>query len=240
MNKTHILSFDDDKELQTVLKHYLEGEGYSITAVNDEKQFIEKLQKDSIDIILLDLLIPGSDGISLISFIKSKTKAPIIVVSGKTDTTEKIVCLEMGADDYITKPFEMRELSARIKAVIRRSKEGANKNLASPSNDKDKNEIVKFDGFVLDPKQFQIFNDRNESLDMTSGEFELLRALIMSPNQVLTRGQLFERTRGTEYDSFDRAVDIQIGRIRKKLGEKGSQSIKTIRNIGYMFSSNLG
>lgn len=235
MDKGTILSVDDDEGLQVVLKQYLESEGYVVETANDGAQMAEKLDSVNSDVILLDLVLPDADGITLIGQIRAKSQVPIVVVSGKSDTTEKIVCLEMGADDYITKPFEMRELSARIKAALRRVHQAANVNDSAVPNEEEKKEKIEFGSFILDRNQFQLFDSNNKSLEITAGEFELLEALVLAPNRALSREQLFERTRDSEYDSYDRAIDIQIGRIRKKLGANGLDIIKTVRGVGYMF-----
>lgn len=235
MSKGTVLSVDDDEGLQVVLKQYLEGEGYTVETASNGLQMMEMLHSINSDIILLDLVLPDTDGIALLGQIRAKSQVPVVVLSGKSDTTEKIVCLEMGADDYITKPFEMRELSARIKAALRRVDSPSNGNYEDASPETPKKEKVEFGGFVLDRNQFQLFDSKDKSLDITTGEFELLNALLSAPNRALSREQLFERTRDGEYDSYDRAIDIQIGRIRKKLGKAGSDIIKTVRGIGYMF-----
>ncbi len=234
MNKGIVLSVDDDEGLQVVLKQYLEDEGYTVVTANDGAQLTDRLETANANVILLDLVLPDTDGLALISQIRAKTQIPIVVVSGKSDTTEKVVCLEMGADDYMTKPFEMRELSARIKVALRRANTAANEN-TGPARTENKETKIKFGDFTLDRNQFQLFNGRGEALGITTGEFQLLEALVLAPNRALSREQLFDLTRESEYDSFDRAIDIQIGRIRKKLGEDGVNIIKTVRGIGYMF-----
>ncbi len=236
MSKATVLSVDDDEGLQTVVTHYLSNEGYATLSAHSGKQLLEVLKDNTPNIILLDLVLPDTDGISILTQLRSQ-KIPVIVVSGKSDTTEKIVCLEMGADDYMTKPFEMRELSARIKAVLRRAEEipGA----ANESNERaDK---IKFGLWTLDRAQFQMFDEKGVSADLTTGEYKLLEALASQPNKVLSRERLFELTRESDYDSFDRAVDIQIGRLRKKLGDdpKDPHYIKTVRGAGYMFCGDI-
>lgn len=241
MKKATILSVDDDQGLQTVVTHYLSGEGYTTLCANSGRELMEVLKDNTPNIILLDLVLPDMDGISLLAQLRGMKKIPVIVVSGKSDTTEKIVCLEMGADDYMTKPFEMRELSARIKAVLRRAEEmpPAVANAAN-SNDDEKRQI-RFGNWVLDKAQFQLFDAKGSSGELTTGEYKLLEALVDAPNKVLSRERLFELTRATDYDSFDRAVDIQIGRIRKKLNDdpKDPQYIKTVRGVGYMFCGEI-
>jgi two-component system OmpR family response regulator len=239
MPKATVLSVDDDQGLQTVVTHYLSGEGYETLSAGSGQQLMDVLKNNTPNIILLDLVLPDTDGISLLAQLRGIQKIPIIVVSGKSDTTEKIVCLEMGADDYMTKPFEMRELSARIKAVLRRAEEVPAGSSPHPAIEQDNQ--IRFGDWVLDRSQFQMFDKKNNSADLTTGEYRLLEALVSAPNKVLTRERLFELTRESDYDSFDRAVDIQIGRLRKKLNDdpKEPQFIKTVRGVGYMFCGEI-
>ncbi len=238
MPKATVLSVDDDEGLQLVVSHYLEGEGYNTVSVRSGKELLETIKETPPHIILLDLVLPDTDGISLLGQLRAMKKIPVIVVSGKSDTTEKIICLEMGADDYMTKPFEMRELSARIKAVLRRAEESVP---AAQDNAPENADVVRFGEWTLNRGQYQLFDKNNASADLTSGEFKLLDALVSASNRVLSRERLFEITRETDYDSFDRAVDIQIGRLRKKLGDdpKDPHFIKTIRGAGYMFCGEI-
>lgn len=235
MNKGTILTIDDDKNLQIVVSEYLEDDGYKVIVANDSKTALEKTEALNFDVILLDLILPDGEGIDLIPKIRAHTKAAIIVVSGKNETTEKIICLEMGADDYMTKPFEMRELSARIKAVLRRAGDTANQNDPSSRESQSKVEKITFNGWCLDRTQYQLFDKKKNSADLTTGEFKLLEALLLSPNRALSREHLFDLTRDSEYDTYDRAIDIQIARLRKKMGDN-SDLIKTVRGVGYMFS----
>lgn len=236
MPKTTILSVDDDKDLQTVVGHYLTSEGHKMLPAYSGEQARKLLAEGSPGLVLLDLGLPDTDGITLLAQIRASAKIPVIVVSGKSDTTEKIVCLEMGADDYMTKPFEMRELSARIKAVLRRAIEASVQQTPVAAEQKQPTR-VRFGAWIMDRGRFQIFNASDESADLTTGEYKLLEAMVNAPNTVLTRERLFELTRENEYDSFDRAVDIQVGRLRKKLDDdpKEPRYIKTVRGVGYMF-----
>ena len=240
MPKATVLSVDDDEGLQTVVSHYLESEGYNTLSAHSGQQLMKILEEKTPNIILLDLVLPDTDGISILAHLRGGKKIPVIVVSGKSDTTEKIVCLEMGADDYMTKPFEMRELSARIKAVLRRG-EGNTPSSTQEQNNEQVQNRVSFGEWVLDRGQFQMFDSKGVSADLTTGEYKLLDALISAPNKVLSRERLFELTRENDYDSFDRAVDIQIGRLRKKLGDdpKSPNYIKTVRGAGYMFTGDI-
>jgi two-component system OmpR family response regulator len=236
MYKATILCVDDDRNLQSVLQNYLEDDGYRYIPAFNGRETEERLLSASIDVVLLDLTLPDTEGFSLISFIKQHSSARIIIVSGKTETTEKIIGLEMGADDYLTKPFEMRELSARIKAVMRRK---GDDNDTQQNNAGGKNaQRVFFEGWCLDRTQYQLFDENMLSANLTIGEFRLLEALVMAPHRALTREFLYELTRDNDnYDSYDRAIDIQIARIRKKMNDdpRMGAMIKTVRGVGYMF-----
>jgi two-component system phosphate regulon response regulator OmpR len=240
--KATVLTVDDDANLQSVMRHYLEGEGYQCMSALSGKEMLAKLESGHPDIILLDLILPDNDGLSLLSEIRHKSRAAVIVVSGRDETADRIVGLEMGADDYLTKPFEMRELSARIKAVLRRTA-----GRAKPANDQAQDSSssslaranrICFGDWTLDRLQYQLFDKANKSAELTSGEFRLLEALVTAPNSVLTREHLFDLTRQGAFDTFDRAIDIQIGRIRKKIGDdpRNPCLIRTVRGAGYLFA----
>ncbi|MBL4803574.1 MAG: response regulator transcription factor [Alphaproteobacteria bacterium] len=231
MKKGTVLTIDDDNDLQMVMEQYLEGEGYRVLKAGDVKSAGEAIETTEFDVILLDLGLPDGEGLTLIPQLKAKSDAAILVVSGKSDTTEKIVCLEMGADDYLTKPFEMRELAARIKAVARR----IDHNEENKADSQPKSDVIKLEKWTLDRGQYQAFSKDGTSLNLTTGEFQLLEALVMAPNRALSREQLFELTRDGAYDIYDRAIDIQVGRIRKKIGDDKGEIIKTIRGVGYMY-----
>lgn len=235
MARETILSVDDDENLQVVVGHYLEDDGYTFIALHSVADVLEKAHSLSFDLVLLDLKLPDGEGLSVLSMIRAKSQAPIIVVTGKDDTMEKVVCLEMGADDYITKPFEMRELSARIKAVLRRAND--NPELLPPS-DKDETQSlpdrIRFNGWVLDRLQYELFDPDGQSAELTTGEFQLLDAMVLSAKRVLSREKLFEITHKEKYDIYDRAIDIKVARLRKKLKNDGDL-IKTVRGVGYMF-----
>jgi len=238
MAKHKILVIDDDEALSFVVKTYLENDGYVVHPAHNGADALTIQKNEQCDAILLDLGLPDTDGFSMIPRLKGITASPIIVVSGKEDTTDKVVGLELGADDYITKPFEMRELSARVKAALRRGSRDEPKIVKEEASGDQK---VYFEDWVLDRSQYQVFDKNGTALDLTSGEFRLLEALIMAPNRVLNREQLFDLTREASFDGYDRAVDIQIGRIRKKFDDNPSNPrlIKTIRGIGYMFCGQI-
>ncbi len=234
MHKGTILSIDDDQGLQTVLKEYFKHDGFEFIQAYDAFSAAEKLETNSFNLILLDLSLPDGEGLDLLKRFKSKTDAAIIVISGNTDTMEKIICLEMGADDYLVKPFELRELSARIKAKLRQIKTNSDlEKLSVPEE-----EILEFgDGWCLDRAKYQLYNKKNQPIDITPGQFKLLETLVRTPNRVLSREHLFELTRDGEFEAYDRAIDIQVARLRRKLNDnkKPSMLIKTVRGVGYMF-----
>ena len=235
MYKGTILSVEDDENLQFVLSEYLSEDGYRVLLAKDFKSAQAHIANTDINVVLLDLVLPDGDGLSLISLLKSSCNAGIIVLSGKDDTTEKVVCLEMGADDYLTKPFEMREMAARIKAVMRRLD-------ATPTVAATESAISKKwrlpNGWILDQSSYQLFDAATATVPLTTGEFKLLQVLVEANNRVLSREQLFDLTREGDgnFDVYDRAVDIQIARLRKKIGdtEKPPTIIKTVRGVGYM------
>ncbi len=239
MQKATVLTVDDDENLQIVVRHYLESEGYKVLTAASGDELLDKLHSSKADVILLDLILPDTDGLHLMGKIRQKTSAPIIVVSGKGDTTDRIIGLEMGADDYLGKPFEMRELSARIKAVLRRRAQDSAENNTPPNAEasRGKADRITFNGWILDRTQYQLYDPSSESANLTTGQFKLLEALMMSPNRALSREYLFELTREGDFDAYDRAIDIQIARIRKKLQDdpKSPAILKTIRGVGYMF-----
>lgn len=237
MHKGTILSVDDDSDLQIVLSNYLEDEGYTVVCATDARSALEKREHTIFDIVLLDLRLPDAEGNTLIPKLKEGNNTAVIVLSGKSDTTDKIVCLEMGADDYLTKPFEMRELAARIKAVLRRTEKENTPQSEQTSEEK----IVFGESWLLDRSRYQLYDKEGNSAELTTGEFKLLEALILSHNRVLKREHLFELTRTGEFDAYDRAIDIQIARIRKKMSRNDGdpEIIKTVRGVGYMFTGEI-
>lgn len=238
MKRTAILAIDDDPEIRKIIGQYLEEDGYSVYTAANAAESNLILSQQSIDLILLDMVLPDGDGLDLMADFRSRSKVPIIVVSGKSDATDRIVGLEMGADDYLTKPFHMRELSARIKSVLRRAAETQSAS-APPAGDAAPKEqgVFKFGQWTMNCAKYEVCDANGDPVSLTSGEFDLLRALVDSPNRVLKREHLFEVTRGIDYDTYDRAVDIQIGRLRKKLGDDPHMPtlIKTVRGVGYIF-----
>ncbi len=236
MKKATILTIEDDHNLQIVMQSFLEDQGYEVLTGSSGHDLLEKVQATHVDVILLDLVLPDSDGLNLMNQIRAYTQAPVIMVSGKCDPTDKILGLELGADDYIGKPFQMRELYARIKAVLRRA--GQDMSAAvRPALGRQDAPRLSFGDWVMDRSSFSVIDRQGKTADLTAAEFRLLEILLNGAGRVLTRDQLFELSRGQDYHSYDRAVDIQVARLRRKLGDdpKMPHMIKTVRGVGYMF-----
>ncbi len=229
-----ILSLEDDQNLATVMRHYLEDEGMDLSQVTTGADCIKAVNDNQFDIILMDLGLPDIDGLTLIPQIRATFQGAIIVISGKSSTTDRIVGLEMGADDYMSKPFEMRELLARIKANTRRAP------APDAATEKKSNSVFKFNGFEYNSAKLSLSQD-NGPIELTSGECQLLELFLQSNGRALSREYLFEHTRDGHFDSYDRAVDIGVTRLRKKLNDDPSNPkiIKTIRGTGYMFIADI-
>lgn len=222
-----------------VMLHYLEDEGMKLTQVTTGADCLAKLKDNSFDIILMDLGLPDVDGLTLIPQIKQLHNGAIIVISGKTSTTDRIVGLEMGADDYMTKPFEMRELVARIKANTRH-RPSTNETLKG-NDSSEQPQTYAFGDWIYDASKLSLSKTSGEIVELTSGECELLELFLKSKGRALSREYLFEQTRGDNFDSYDRSIDIQVTRLRKKLNDDPAHAhiIKTVRGVGYMFIADI-
>jgi len=237
-NRGTILAIDNDAETHTDVKDYLQREGYSVICESKG----DGLAQDSFDrvqpdLVLLDVDLPDDDGFQLVSEIRRKTVAPIIIISKRSEAMDRIIGLEMGADDYVSKPFEMRELAARIKANLRLVHKIEEENNSAHNSDGPAK--IKFAEWVLDLERYALYDKDDNTIDMTAGEIELLKALALSPRKALSRDSLFDMTRGRDYEGFDRAVDVQISRLRHKLGDDGRDPpyIRTVRGVGYMLDA---
>lgn len=233
MSKPNVLIIEDNLPVRELMRESLEENGNIVFAACDGGEALRLLRVKRVDAIILDLVLPDGDGLELMSEIRKSSDAPVIVVSGKGSLVDKVVGLEMGADDYLGKPFEVTEFLARVKANIRRYKgQASRKNPASA-----KNPLIRFGSLVLDPNKFDAFDARGKACRLTAMEFRLLEALVNAPHRVLTRAQLLEKVRAEALNVNDRAIDIQIGRIRRKIGDKGkNRMITTIRSVGYMLA----
>jgi DNA-binding response OmpR family regulator len=229
----HILVVDDDERIRQMLVRYFEDEGYRVSAVADGQAVRQFLQRTSVDIILLDLVLPGGeDGLGLAREIRSRSDVPIIMLTGRDDVVDRVVGLEVGADDYIAKPFHLREVLARLRAVLRRRQP------TMPSDRDDNDGIFHFDGWRLDLGRRQLMTSEGLEIILTTGEFDILAVLARHPGRVFSREMLMDLTRKRMLDAFDRTIDAQIARLRKKVESdpKKPSLIKSVRGVGYVFS----
>jgi DNA-binding response OmpR family regulator len=225
-----ILVVDDDADLRWMVEKYLSKHEFVVTLAEDGEQMREVLERQEFDLAILDINLPGEDGLSLARYLRSNYQIGIIMLSAAAEVFDRIVGLEMGADDYVTKPFEPRELLARVKSVLRRV-QGMLEREAEPDS------RVKFGEFTLDLEAHQLLNEKDESISLTSMEFDLLKAFAENPNKVLDRDQLLSLSHNRDWDPFDRSIDIRITRLRRKIEVEPSkpQIIKTVRGAGYIF-----
>ena len=226
----NILIVDDDPKLGELLVRYLSEQQLKAEVVYDGIQMDAALSKNTFDLIILDIMLPGEDGLSIARRLKSASAIPIIMLSARGEDIERIIGLEVGADDYLAKPFNPRELLARIRAVLRRS--AALPADSSESPDPGESVIHSFGPFQLNLTN-HVLLENNQTIELTSGEYDLLEAFLKNSNQVLSRDQLIDHLKGYERSPFDRSIDVRVTRLRKKLGNNGY--IRTIRGIGYMF-----
>ncbi len=233
MSKENILVVDDEKDIVELLQYNLEKEGYKISAALSGEQCLENVKNELPDLILLDLMLPEIDGLDVCKFLKNNPQTshiPIVMLTAKGEETDIVLGLELGADDYITKPFKLRELLARVKAVLRRTKNNI------PLSFKEK-EIIKFNDLVINSIKHQV-TIKDQPINLTSTEFKLLKFLASHPGKVFTRGQLLNQVWAEDSFIVDRAVDVHIRRLRQKL-LTASDYIITIRGVGYRFKEEV-
>jgi two-component system phosphate regulon response regulator OmpR len=224
-----VLVVDDDPSVCSMLVEYLSGHRYDVRSAGSGTAMREEIERDLPDVVLLDIRLPGEDGLTLARYLRERYDVGIIMVTASGDVIDRVVGLEVGADDYIAKPFDPRELRARLKSVLRR--------LESKSPEKNTSEKVSIGRCLLDLKSRALCDAKGREVPITAMEFELLRTLVEHPNQVLTRDQLLTLTRNREWEPFDRSIDIRITRLRRKVEEDPARprAIKTVRGAGYMF-----
>jgi two-component system phosphate regulon response regulator OmpR len=240
--KPHILIVDDEPRIRTMLRRYLTGEGFSVTEASDGPALRAVFDRQPADLVLLDLMMPGEDGLSVARYIRQRAKTPIIMLTGKGDVIDRVAGLEAGADDYIAKPFHLREVLARIRTVLRRAQ--APEGPPAPAADanapaRSKDTPLSFGGFLLDPVKRELRRASGGVVSLTSGEFDLLCAFARSPNRVLSRDQLLDLAKGRDWAINDRAIDAQVVRLRRKIERdpKSPELIKTVRGTGYVLAA---
>jgi two-component system, OmpR family, response regulator len=230
--KPHLLVVDDDREIRILLSRLLTRRGYRVTTAREEHEMRRILLSSRVDLVILDIMLPGKDGLTLCRELRGSKPLPVIMLTARGEATDRVIGLEVGADDYLAKPFDVRELEARVRAVLRRSSaQGILSNGEGSS-------IFIFAGWRLDARQRHLLSPEGAIVDLTSGEFDLLLAFAERPQRVLSRDQLLDIVRGRDATSFDRSIDVQVSRLRRKIeaDPKVPELIKTVRSGGYVFT----
>lgn len=231
----HLLVVDDDPEILDLLRRYFMSQNFRVTTAANGAGMREVLARTSVDLVLLDLGLPGEDGFELTRHLHQHWTGPVIIITGRGESVDRVVGLELGADDYVTKPFDLRELLARVRSVLRRS--------TSPSRGRADAEHAsfRFSGFRLDPRTRALSTLRGDPVSLTTREYELLRVFLDQPNRVLSRDNLMDRLHGRDAGPFDRAIDVQVGRLRRKIEADPAQPelIKAVRGAGYLFTARI-
>lgn len=229
---SHVLVVDDDASTCDLVSEYLEQNDFRVSTVHTGEQMLEVIGREAIDLLLLDLRLPGEDGLRLARTVRESSRIPIVILTGRMDEADRVMGLELGADDYVTKPFSPRELLARIRAVLRRSLV----EVAAPGRDETLR-AYRFDGWELNVRLHRLMSPAGERVDISRGEFSMLCAFLSSPQRMLTRDQLLELSRLHSMEVYDRSIDVQILRLRRKIEADPSQPrfIRTERGVGYYF-----
>jgi two-component system OmpR family response regulator len=233
--RTHLLIVDDDPDIAALVVRYFSAQGFQVSTAIDGGGMRQALAADcAVDLVLLDLGLPGEDGFDLTRYLRQQWRGPVIIVTGRGESVDRVVGLELGADDYVTKPFDLRELLARVRTVLRRAMErGQASTQRTPS--------LHFAGFRLDLDRHALFDREGSLVDLTSGEYALLKLLAEHPNRVMSRDDIMTQLHGRDAGPYDRAIDMQIGRLRRKIGAdlSGPDIIKSVRGAGYMFAAQV-
>ena len=237
MSQAHILVVDDDPKVRLLLRRCLEPEGYRVSEAHDGKSVFSVLNAGHVDLITLDLTLASEDGLDIARRICSVAAVPIIMITGKGDTIDRIVGLELGADDYISKPFHVREVLARVRSVLRRSEEGS----LSRHQQNRPSKIFRFANWVLDCDKRELRSSDGRSLPAYHCRIRLLAILVQRPNRVLSRDTLLDLLKGQDWAAYDRIIDTQVARLRKKIevNPEAPELIKTVRGVGYSFTADV-
>jgi len=232
----HILIVDDDREIRDLLGKFLERHGIRVTTARDGRETRKVWPNGHFQLVVLDLMMPGESGLDVARWLRSQSNVPIIMLTAMGEETDRIIGLELGADDYVPKPFNPRELLARIRAVLRRTGDAEQRRTEVGSG-----QSLRFAGWVLEPARRRLLNPEGVEVPLTGGEYDLLLALAERPNRVLTRDMLLDLLRGRQAGPFDRAIDVAVSRLRRKLEDDGRQAqlIKTVRGGGYVLAATV-
>jgi DNA-binding response OmpR family regulator len=234
----HILIVDDEAEVRRLLEAGLKAEGYAVSEAADGAGLLAILERKPVDLITLDVRLGGEDGFNLAREVRARNNVPIIMISGKGDMIDRVVGLELGADDYIAKPFHMREVLARVRAVLRRYE--AQSSEAARALPSEKSRRFEFEGWVLDAGRRALTNPEGKDCELTTAEFNLFLLLVERPGRVLSRDELMDLLKGHDWTPLDRSIDGLVARLRKKI-ERGEvpQLVKTVRGVGYVFAAQV-
>ncbi|MFK7955610.1 MAG: response regulator [Lysobacterales bacterium] len=231
----NLLTADDDLAIRSVIERHFSARGFNVTTAENGLSALDAFKREPFDLAVLDINMPGLDGLSLCRHIREKGNTPVILLTANGEETDRIVGLELGADDYMCKPFSVRELEARVKTILRRcADEGP-----AASNESTTEQTRIFGSWTLNLSRRELLDTDEKQVPLTGAEYRLLDALTRHPNRVLSRDQLMNMTRGHDAMPFDRSIDVQIGRLRKKLGDSGKRPnlIKTFRGEGYVLTA---
>jgi two-component system phosphate regulon response regulator OmpR len=234
----HILVVDDDVRIRQMLIRYFQQEGYRVSAVSDGLAMRMQLKASPVDVILLDVVMPGEDGLTLAREIRALSDVGIIMLTGRDEVLDRVVGLEVGADDYVAKPFHLREVLARVKSLLRRRRPAQDPAVRALESGEG---VIRFDGWLLDIGCRRLVAPGGKDVALTSGEFDLLAALAKHPGRVFSREALMDHTRGRGLKAFDRTIDAQIARLRRKIERdpKSPSLVKSVRAVGYVFTGKV-
>lgn len=232
-SQPHLLMVDDDAEILALIARYFGAQGFRVSTASDGAAMRAILASESVDVILLDLGLPREDGLELTRQLRARWHGAIIIVTGRGESVDRVVGLELGADDYVTKPFDLRELLARVRSVLRRMAPAAATAAADAGGG-----ILEFAGFRIDEQTRRLRGPDGNDIALTTGEFDLLLVFLRAAGRVLSRDQLISQLHGREAGPFDRSIDVQVGRLRRKIERDAAQPelIKSVRGAGYLFT----
>lgn len=231
----HILIVDDDREIRDLLGRFLERQGLRVSAARDAREARKLWPLGRYHLVVLDLMLPGESGLDFARWLRSQSDVPIVMLTAMGEETDRIVGLELGADDYVAKPFNPRELLARIRAVLRRANAEGDRAMNPPPR------AIRFAGWTLEPARRRLVDPQGAEVTLTGGEYELLTVLVERANRVLTRDMLMDLLHGRQAGPFDRAIDVAVSRLRRKLEDDGRNPslIKTVRGGGYVLAATV-
>jgi two-component system, OmpR family, response regulator len=230
----HLLVVDDEPEVRELLRRYFEGQQFRVTTVDGGGGLRAAISAGRVDLVLLDLGLPGEDGLALMHWLREHWRGPVVIVTGRGDTVDRVVGLELGADDYVAKPFDLRELLARVRSVLRRAGEPG-----MPAPVAVHEERVEFAGWTLDAGARTLRDPAGRDVPLTTGEFDLLRLFVASPQRVLSRDAIMNALHGRDAGPYDRAIDVQVGRLRRKIESDPDKPelLKSVRGAGYVLAA---